>query len=190
MMRRYRYTKDQSGAMSRATIHLVGAIFAVPLCLAAQTVPAQPGVPAPPSPEGIAFFEKFIRPLLASNCYACHSSKAARPMAGLLLDSRAGMLRGGKSGLPAIVAGKPEESLLIAAVTGVIKDVRMPPGKTLEAREIDSLVAWINMGAPDPRTEAAPAAAEPTASYDWDKAKQHWAFRPVRDPKPPPSASA
>jgi hypothetical protein len=106
-------------------------------------------------------------------------------MGGLLLDSRAGMLRGGKSGLPAIVAGKPEESLLIAAVTGVMKDVRMPPGKTLEAREIDSLVTWIKMGAPDPRTEAVQAGAEPTASYDWDTARQHWAFRPVQDPKPP-----
>jgi hypothetical protein len=166
--------------MSRAAIHLVGAILAVRACL------AQAG---PQSPEGIAFFEKNIRPLLAANCYACHSSKAARPMGGLLLDSRAGMLRGGKSGLPAIVAGKPEESLLIAAVTGVIKDVRMPPGKVLEAREIDSLVQWIKMGADDPRTETAPAAVPP-ASYDWDTAKQHWAFRPVQDPKPPRAAPA
>ena len=106
-------------------------------------------------------------------------------MAGLLLDSKAGMLRGGKSGAPAIVPGKPEESLLIAAVRGVNKDLRMPPGKTLEQHDIDALVEWVKMGAPDPRTEA--VAAAPTApAYDFEKAKQHWSFRPVRDPAPPP----
>jgi hypothetical protein len=139
--------------------------------------------------DGIAYFEKNIRPLLADNCYKCHSSQSASPMAGLLLDSQAGMLRGGKSGAPAVVPGKPEESLLVAAVRGTNKDLRMPPGKTLEPREIDTLVEWIRMGAPDPRT----AAASPTAqapAYDWDKAKQHWAFRPIQDPKPPQTASA
>ena len=45
------------------------------------------------------------------------------------------------------------------------------------------------MGAPDPRTEAAPPPA-PSAAYDWEKAKQHWAFRPVQDPTPPRVASA
>src|SRR5690348_2842554 len=155
-------------------------LFLVPVTLAAQTVP---------SPEGIAFFEKNIRPLLAANCYGCHSAKLDKPMAGLLLDSRAGMLRGGKSGVAAIVPGKPDDSLLIAAVRGVNHDLRMPPGKTLEPAEIDALVAWIKMGAPDPRTEATPA-APPTQSYDWEKAKQHWAFRPVRDPEPPKVSAA
>src|SRR6202047_4740762 len=109
-----------------------------------------------PSPEAVEFFEKNVRPLLAARCYGCHSSKLDKPMGGLLLDSKAGMLRGGKSGIPAIVAGKPEESLLIAAVRGVNKDLQMPPGKTLEAREIDSLAEWIKMGAFDPRTEDDP----------------------------------
>ena len=106
-------------------------------------------------------------------------------MSGLLLDSRAGMLRGGKSGVPVIVAGKPEESLLIAAVRRVNKDLQMPPGKALEPFEIDNLVAWIKMGAPDPRTDAIPAATAPAPAYDWQKARQHWAFRPVRNPRPP-----
>jgi hypothetical protein len=162
--------------MLRVAGYLTGAAIGFAVCLAAQS--------APPSPDGIAFFEARVRPLLAANCYGCHSTQAARPMGGLLLDSRAGMLRGGKSGVPAIVAGKPDESLLVAAIRGVNKDLRMPPGKTLDAREIDDLVVWIWMGAPDPRTETVPA-APPTASYDWDKAKQHWAFRPVQDPKPP-----
>ncbi len=140
--------------------------------------------------EGITFFEKNVRPLLADRCYPCHSSKLAQPMSGLLLDSQAGMLRGGKSGSPAIVAGNPEESLLIAAVRRVNKDLQMPPGTPLEPREIDNLVEWVKMGAPDPRTESLLAIAPPPPPYDWEKARRHWAFRPVRDPKPPRVAAA
>ena len=135
--------------------------------------------------EGTAFFEKNIRPLLATHCYSCHSTKLAQPASGLLLDSQAGMLRGGKSGIPAILAGKPEESLLIAAVRRVNKDLQMPPAKPLEPFEIDYLIDWIKMGAPDPRTDPIPAAAPPPPAYDWDKARKHWAFRPIRDSKPP-----
>jgi hypothetical protein len=129
------------------------------------------------TPDGIAYFEKNIRPLLADNCYGCHSSKAAKPMSGLLLDSKAGMLRGGASGAPAIVPGKPDESLIVTAVRGT-GPLKMPPGRKLESAQIDALVEWIKMGAPDPRTDGA---APPVASYDWEKAKRHWAFRPVQD---------
>src|SRR5215471_8329550 len=115
-------------------------LLAVPFALAAQT------------PDGIAYFEQNIRPVLAGNCYGCHSSKLEKPMGGLLLDSRAGMLKGGKSGVPAIVPGKPEESLMLGAVLGNNKDLRMPPGTPLEQRDLDHLAEWIKMGAPDPRT--------------------------------------
>src|SRR5258708_18864907 len=91
-----------------------------------------------PTPEGIAFFEKNVRPLLARRCYGCHHSAQAKPMGGLALDSRAGMLRGGKSGAPSIVAGKPEDSLLITAVRGTNKELKMPAkGEPLEPREIE-----------------------------------------------------
>src|ERR1700732_4274497 len=142
-----------------------------------------------PSPEAVEFFEKNVRPLLAERCYGCHSAKIDKPMGGLLLDSRAGMLRGGKSGIPAIVGGKPEESLLIAAVRRVNKDLQMPPGKALEPFEVDHLVEWVKLGAPDPRTDAIPAASHSPAPYDWDKARRHWAFGPVQDPKPPQVAA-
>jgi hypothetical protein len=138
-----------------------------------------------PNPEGIEFFEKNVRPLLAARCYGCHSSKLDKPMSGLLLDSRAGMLRGGKSGVPVVVAGKPDDSLLISAVRRTNKDLQMPPGKALEPDEVESLVAWVKMGAPDPRKDAIAQAALPAPSYDWEKARQHWAFRPIQDPKPP-----
>src|SRR5258706_16137642 len=107
-----------------------------------------------PNTEGIEFFEKNVRPLLAARCYGCHSSKLDKPMGGLLLDSRAGMLRGGKSGVPVVVAGKPDDSLFISAVRRTNKDLQMPPGKGLEPGEIERFVAWAEVGAPNPPTES------------------------------------
>ncbi len=106
-------------------------------------------------------------------------------MSGLLLDSRAGMLRGGKSGASVIVPGKPDASLLISAVRRVNKDLQMPPGKALEPYEVDYLVEWVKMGAPDPRNETLTQATLPPPRYDWDKARQHWSFRQIQDPEPP-----
>ena len=65
-----------------------------------------------PAPQSAAFFEASVRPILAANCYDCH---ADQKMGGLQLDSREGLLKGGRSG-PAIVPGDPEKSLLIQAV--------------------------------------------------------------------------
>src|SRR5258708_7414164 len=154
-------------------------IWLLPAALVAQNAP---------SPEGLAYFETHIRPLLVANCYGCHSSKLDKPMGGLLLDSRAGMMRGGKSGVAVIVPGKPEQSLLLGAVLGSKPDLKMPPGKQLAPHEIEELTQWIQMGAPDPRTEAAPAPV--VNSIDWEKARQHWPFRPVQDPKPPQAPSS
>src|SRR5882724_2364721 len=64
--------------------------------------------------DGAEFFEKNVRPLLAQQCQGCHSSPTS-PMGGLRVDSREGILKGGARG-PAIVPGKPTESLLLRAV--------------------------------------------------------------------------
>src|SRR5260370_33461338 len=63
------------------------------------------------NPDAEQFFESKIRPILANNCYACHTGARS---GGLRLDSREAIIQGGKSG-PAMVAGKPESSLLIQA---------------------------------------------------------------------------
>src|SRR5438270_13471524 len=68
------------------------------------------GAPIPPaSPE---FFESRIRPILANNCYGCHTNSK---LGGLRVDSRAALLQGGTNG-PSLVPGGPEKSLLIKAV--------------------------------------------------------------------------
>ena len=93
--------------------------------------------------EKADFFESKIRPLLASRCHTCHGDAAT---AGLRLDSRAGALRGGQSG-PAVVAGKPEESLLVKAVAHQHERLKMPPAGKLETHEIENLARWVLEGA-------------------------------------------
>ena len=67
----------------------------------------------PKSTEAGDFFETHVRPVLAENCFSCHGPE--RQMAGLRLDSRAGLLKGSQHG-PVLVAGDPEKSTLIRAI--------------------------------------------------------------------------
>ena len=73
--------------------------------------------------SGDDFFEAKIRPLLATHCHACHTGGA---LGNLRLDSREGVLKGGKSG-KVVVEGKPEASLLIEAVKRTHIRLKMPP---------------------------------------------------------------
>ena len=50
------------------------------------------------SAEQTEFFEKRVRPLLVQHCYECHSAEAKELKGGLLLDSRAGVIKGGAHG--------------------------------------------------------------------------------------------
>ena len=131
------------------------------------------------STEGQQFFEKQVRPLFIKHCYQCHSSEAKTLKGGLHLDSRAGWMKGGDSG-PAIVPGAPDESLLIEAIR--YQSLEMPPRGKLPESEIAVLERWVRMGAPDPRTDPAPARP---SRVDLDAGHSHWAFRPIADPPVP-----
>jgi len=135
------------------------------------------------SQEGIDFFESKIRPVLAKQCYACHSSKTKTAQGGLYVDSKDALLKGGKSGVPAVVPGKPEQSLLILALRHASNELKMPPGKQLSKEELTDFEQWVKMGAPDPRTGGQVAVLAP--SYNWAKAKEHWSFQPLTDPALP-----
>ena len=103
-------------------------------------------------PAGIAFFEQKIRPVLVEHCYSCHSTQAKKLKGNLLIDSKAGLEKGGDSGEPAIVPGSIEKSLLIRYVRHVDAGLEMPPDKPkLSDSIISDLVTWVKMGAPDPR---------------------------------------
>ena len=154
------------------------------LLLAAATLATSAlAAPAKLDPDQLAFFEKKIRPVLAEHCYSCHSAKAEKLKGGLYVDNRDGLLKGGSSG-PAIVPGRPEKSILIKDLKSTNPDDMMPPkGDRLPPHVIADFEAWIRMGAPDPRTENAGAAA--ALKVDWEKAREHWAYKPVKAPVVP-----
>src|SRR5262245_55557097 len=72
------------------------------------------------------FCTRQVRPLLETHCFQCHSHAMKKAKAGLVVDARASLLRGGESG-PAIVPGHPEKSLLIKAISYQDDELRMPP---------------------------------------------------------------
>ena len=83
----------------------------------------------------VEFFETKIRPLLVNQCYECHSAVAKSLKAGLRLDSKSAILKGGDSG-PAIVPGKPDDSLLIQSVR--YESNEMPPNGKLGGKKSTS----------------------------------------------------
>ena len=170
---------------ARAALCFAALCFAA-LCLAAAVAPAQtlPTQTAPTSdqadsPDARKFFETHIRPLLAQQCLHCHGPKRQR--GELRLDSLAAMLKGGESG-PAIVPGKPDESLLIEAVEH--RSFQMPPEAKLPDHEIAALAAWIRQGAPWPAEDRTIAAGPRTRISLTDDDRRYWAFQPLQHSTP------
>jgi cytochrome c553 len=137
------------------------------------------------SAADLTFFENKIRPLLADQCYSCHSVKAEKTKGGLRVDSLESLLKGGDSG-PALVPGDAEKSLLIKAVRYVDPDLQMPPkGKKLSERQIADLTQWVKAGAPWPETDKAAVRPTKVSHEIAEKDRSWWAFQPIRRPEPP-----
>jgi mono/diheme cytochrome c family protein len=112
--------------------------------------------------------------VLEQNCFRCHGEEKQKGELDLRL--RASVLKGGETG-PALVPGKPEESLLFKAITKQVEP-NMPPKKDLPAESIEILKKWIAAGANwpgDQKVEAKAAAATTTTT----KAKEYWWQAPV-----------
>ncbi|MFI5459926.1 MAG: PSD1 and planctomycete cytochrome C domain-containing protein [Isosphaerales bacterium] len=122
------------------------------------------------------FFELKIRPVLATTCLPCHGGKKTE--SGLKVDSRESLLRGGDRG-PAIVAGEPEQSLLVQAIRQTHEDVKMPPKRRLSGEAVADFVSWIAAGA------VWPADKNQAASQQTGPAVRHWAFQRVKVALPP-----
>src|SRR5262245_54969637 len=108
-----------------------------------------------------------VRPILADHCFSCHGADEQSREAGLRLDLRDTALRGGDSGDPAIVPGKPDASQLIHRVTSSDESERMPPAKAkarLTTAQVETLREWIADGA---------------------RYQMHWALVPPQKPTVP-----
>jgi Protein of unknown function (DUF1553)/Protein of unknown function (DUF1549)/Planctomycete cytochrome C len=141
----------------------------------------KPDKPATQSfpPEAVEFFESRVRPILAERCLKCHGP--AKQSNGLRLDSREAVLKGGDSG-PAVVPARPDDSLLIKAVSHSSEDLKMPPTGKLPDPALAALRQWVTLGLPwAPDRAQAPTPGQTTAAVS----STHWAFQPVRRVSPP-----
>jgi mono/diheme cytochrome c family protein len=144
------------------------AVVLIALAVAGRTPAADPA------------FNADVRPIFQAYCSECHG-EAAKPKAGLDLRLRRTTVAGGKTG-PAVVPGKPGESLLLERV--IAGD--MPPGKKkLTKEQIDVLKRWVAAGAKVETTEPGTLAAGfPITAED----RRWWAFQPVMRPAVPDRA--
>jgi len=105
-------------------------------------------------------FTREVRPILSRHCFKCHGPDDATRKSNLRLDLRDAATQPAKSGVIALVPGKPAESELVNRIFTTDEDDLMPPPSTktqLTAAEKDTLKRWVAAG----------------AEY-----KQHWAFLP------------
>ena len=135
--------------------------------------------------DGIKLFEDNVRPVLEQNCFMCHSDPD-RAENGLLLTTRAGLLRGGERG-PAISTSEPSLSLLLEAVGYHDEQLQMPPTGRLADADIEVIRQWVQLGAPfgggeDDIAEVA-AAGDEFQITDADRA--WWSVRPLVRPDVP-----
>jgi hypothetical protein len=146
------------------------------LSLATASVAAAQSAPAN-SPN---FFEEKIRPVLAKNCYSCHTTSQ---MSGLRLDSAESMAKGGKRGA-AVVPGNAGASLLIQAIKQTDPGLKMPVGSKLTDAEVNDFAAWIDAGAAWPKKAATNAAADGKYVI-YPEQKEFWSLIPLHQPKVP-----
>lgn len=127
--------------------------------------------------DGLMLFENKIRPALVEHCYACHSveaQKTGKLRGGLMLDTREASRSGGETG-PAVVPGKPDDSLLVTSLRH--ESFEMPPKGKLPDAVIADFVKWIELGAPDPRDTGGTATRQ--AAIDIEAGRSFWAFAPL-----------
>lgn len=157
------------------------ALAAAALCLPSVARAAEPDA------QAVEFFENKIRPVLVEHCYKCHSedaAKAGKLKAGLKLDTKAHTLKGGDTG-PAVVAGKPADSLLLKSLK-YEGELQMPPKGKLPDAVVKDFEKWIAAGAVDPRGGDI---AKPVG-IDIEKGKKFWSFVPPKEPAVPNATNA
>jgi hypothetical protein len=159
----------------------------------------------PPPGDAEKLFAVKVLPLLKAKCFACHGDDPDEVRGGLDLTRRDTMLKGGDSGRPAVVPGKPDDSRLHVAVTRKNPDLAMPPKENdrLAAGDVEVIRRWIAGGAPWPPAERIAAltrapwdgkegvtvATSGGLSPEWTNRKYKpenlWAYQPLHKPAVP-----
>lgn len=125
-------------ATLRAALGLLGACAAAVLAAGAE-----PG----DSPAPVSYWKQ-VRPIFQAHCQGCH--QPAKHKGGYVMTDFARLLAGGDSGERAILAGQPEASALVAAITPEDGEAEMPKDKAPLPPDDRALIAkWIAQGAID-----------------------------------------
>jgi hypothetical protein len=155
-------------------------------------------------------FAQKVLPLLKEKCLACHGDDPQKIKGDLDMRTRETLIKGGESGDPSIVPGKPDQSPLMTAVRRTDDDLAMPPKENdkLSGVQIEVLHQWIADGAvwPDEKQLAALSKAAASndkwnpedglmmktsggLSADWTKRRYKpenvWAYQPLAKVIPP-----
>src|SRR3954454_17834704 len=100
------------------------------------------------APAAKVSYDKQVRPILQAHCQGCH--QPAKAGGAYVMTAFRPMLKGGESGVPAIVPGQPADSHLIELITPHAGKAEMPQNKpALAGSEIDLIGQWIAQGAKD-----------------------------------------
>ncbi len=162
--------------MNRISFFLLAALAAAPV-LASEIEPA-----------ALKFFEEKVRPILADNCYSCHSVGAKKLKGKLYLDSREGVARGGEGGA-IVVPNDPDKSRMILAVRYKLKDQEMPPDGPLKPEQVAVLEEWVKLGVPDPRTSDVKLPTLAAKTINIEEGRKFWSFQPLKKVEPPKVAA-
>jgi hypothetical protein len=137
------------------------------------------------SSEDLDFFERNIRPVLAETCYECHSHQSKKLKGGVLLDSRASIMRGGDSGA-VIDSSAVKKSPLLVAIHYQNVDLQMPPKSRLKESQIKDITKWVQLGLPWPDEPEPTANDLHKSDFDIEARKaEHWVWKaPVKSPLP------
>ena len=113
-------------------------------------------------------YESDILPLFEDYCYDCHGPDKQK--SGFRTDKRAHLLKGGDSGLAALIPGDPRGSYLMEVITSDDPEISMPPkGGKLFEDEIELLKEWVKQGAVWPGQ----------MDDKIEEVTDHWAFQPI-----------
>jgi hypothetical protein len=130
-------------------IFVLGSLSCVLGVSMAQKPAAKPNAHASDATKPIDFAQEVL-PALKASCFQCHG--AERQAAGLRMDGRASLLKGGVSGT-ALLPGKGKESLIVQRALGMGGKPRMPLGfAPLSPTQMAKLTAWIDQGAKWPES--------------------------------------
>jgi mono/diheme cytochrome c family protein len=151
-------------------------------------------------------FAHEVYPILQEKCFACHGDKPDKIEGGFVIHNLESALAGGESGIPALLPGDAEGSLMYRAITWSEPEFEMPPKENdrLNENQIQLVKQWIDAGAPWPDDERRAFLVENTEwnysdgikvktskalSATWQnrryKPEDLWAFKPVGDPEVP-----